>query len=257
MTSNNVPPEIEWHINYDSQKSESDAEYIDALIRLFSRKLGCRLDSILDVPCGNGRLHDFLRAYGYSVYGVDISKELISQARRAHPANDLEYSTGDMRDFSLDRKFDVCLSWFTSFGYFNDNDNIKVLRTARSHLKKDGIIIIDLSNGEITTEYFKANPKPVFIRERSDEYVSIERPYIEYENGVAYQVRNESIYRKRGRDLLFIKMQRLSRLRLYSRGDLEGQLAKAGFKVLRTFAGYSFKEFTESDKRMVVVASKK
>lgn len=256
MASGKVPREIEWHINYDGQKSESDAEYIDALIRLFSRKLGIKLSSIIDVPCGNGRLHDYLREYGYSVYGVDISKELIAQAKKAHPANSHEYGISDMRDFSPNRAFDVYLSWFTSFGYFDDKDNIKVLRTARARLKRGGIIIIELSNEKPAIEYFKTNPKPVFIQERSDEYLSIERPRLEYENGIAYQVRNESIYKKRGKDLLFVKMQRLRRLRLYSKDDLEEQLVKAGFKVLCTFSGYSFKEFKEGDKRMVMIGTK-
>jgi SAM-dependent methyltransferase len=256
MASGKVPQEIEWHIDYDRPKSELDAEYIDALINLLSRKLGRKLGSILDVPCGNGRLHDYFRVYGYSVYGVDISKELIEQAKKSHPGEGYEYSLGDMRDFSLNKKFDVYLSWFTSFGYFDDKDNIKVLRTARTHLKKNGIIIIELSNGTPTVEYLKTHPKSVFIHERSGEYLSIERPYLEYEDGVAYQVRNESIYKKHGKDLLFVKMQRLNRLRLYSKEDLEKQLVKAGFKVMRTLAGYSFKDFTEGDKRMVMVGIK-
>ena len=256
MASGKIPQDIEWHINYDKQKSETDAVYIDALIKLFSRNLHRKLNSILDAPCGNGRLHGYLRSYAYSVYGVDISRELISQARRAYQSASSDYSVGDIRDFSLGRKFDVYLSWFTSFGYFDDRDNIRVLRTANTHLNKGGIIIIDVSDGETTKAYFKANPKPVFMRERSGEYVSIERPYLKYEGSVAYQVRNESIYRKRSRDLLFVKMQRLHRLRLYSKADLEGQLAKTGFRVLRTFSGYSFKDFAEGDKRIVMVASK-
>ncbi len=256
MGSGKVPQEIEWHIDYDRSKSELDAEYIDALINLCSRKLGRKFKNILDVPCGNGRLHDYLRKYGYGVYGIDISKELIAQAKKAHPGFGSEYKVGDMRDFSLDKKFDVYLSWFTSFGYFDDKDNIKVLRTASNHLKKGGIIIIDLSNGKPTIEYLKANPNPVLIHERSSEYISIERPCLEYKEGVPYYVRNESIYKEHGKDLIFIKMQELNKLRIYSKEDLENQLAKAGFKVMLTFAGYSFTDFTESDKRMVMVGIK-
>jgi 2-polyprenyl-3-methyl-5-hydroxy-6-metoxy-1,4-benzoquinol methylase len=43
--------------------------YISRVIRLFERKLKEDYSSILDVACGNGRLHSFLRKNGFDVFG--------------------------------------------------------------------------------------------------------------------------------------------------------------------------------------------
>ncbi len=256
VAESGVPPQIEWHINFDYGTSELDAAYIDALIRLASRKLGIGPASILDVPCGYGRMHSFLRAYGYDVYGVDLNGELIAQARKAHRANADRYHVGDMRRFDLGRKFDVYLSWFTSLGYFDDRGNTMVLKNAAMHLNDNGFAIIDVSNGEATMAYLAANPNVAFYSE-SGRYVMVERPSLRFVGGVPYQLRNETFYEKRGRDLLFVKKHALKRLRLYSEGDLRGQLEKAGFDTIYSFSGRSFTKFRSDARRIVMVAAKR
>jgi Methyltransferase domain len=47
----------------------------------------------------------------------------------------VEYVEGDMRDLPWVDRFDRVLSWFTSFGYFDDEGNRRVLREARDALK--------------------------------------------------------------------------------------------------------------------------
>jgi SAM-dependent methyltransferase len=251
-----VPPDIEWHIRMDNGASESDAAYIDALIRMTSQKLRLKLTRVLDAPCGNGRLHRYLIKYGYSVYGVDINKALIKQAKEAHPANAGNYFVGDIRNFNLKREFDVYISWFTSLGYFEDFGNLAVLRNAARHLKRHGIIIIDLGNREATVAALLTNPNAIFYNER-DGYAMIERPKIEVSHGVSYQVRNESFYRKRGKNLIFVKRHTLERLRLYSEEDLRRQLCEAGFKPIYTFSGKSFTNFRRDAKRIVMIAMKR
>ncbi len=256
VAGSRVPPEIEWHINFDDDVSELDAAYIDALIRLAGRRLKIKPVSILDAPCGNGRLHAYLRAYGYDVYGVDSNRELIGQAKAKHRASQDRYYVGDIRDFDLGRRFDVYLSWFTSLGYFDDNGNIMVMKNAAKHLNKNGIMIVDVANGEANIAYQASNPNAVFYNE-SGRYVMVERPTLRFVNGVPYQQRDETFYEKRRRNLFFIKKHGLKMLRLYSETDLRNQLAKAGFDTIYSLSGRSFAKFRRDARRIVAVGVKK
>jgi 2-polyprenyl-3-methyl-5-hydroxy-6-metoxy-1,4-benzoquinol methylase len=138
-----IPDYIRWHIFYRKKHSKEEANYIAKTIKKFLKK---RNISILDVACGNGRLHPFLRRAGFDVYGIDNSKELIEEAKRKYKKFADKYFVADMRNFELDKKFDVALSWFTSFGYFNDKENFVVLKNINKHLNNKGILLLDIPN---------------------------------------------------------------------------------------------------------------
>jgi ubiquinone/menaquinone biosynthesis C-methylase UbiE len=50
--------------------------------------------TLLEIGCGPGQIARFLRDAGAMVEGVDLSPEMIAQARRLHP--DIEFAVGDM-----------------------------------------------------------------------------------------------------------------------------------------------------------------
>jgi SAM-dependent methyltransferase len=67
----------------------------------------------LDFGCGAGRSTRFLRGCGYDAVGVDISPEMIAEARRIDPAGDYRLvGDGDLGALAGER-FDVILSAFT------------------------------------------------------------------------------------------------------------------------------------------------
>ena len=51
-----------------------------------------------------------------------------------------------MREMNVGEKFDVVTNWFSSFGYFDDVTNQKVLDNFINHLKEGGILILDIGN---------------------------------------------------------------------------------------------------------------
>jgi SAM-dependent methyltransferase len=57
---------------------------------------------------------------------------------------DLEFIQGDIRNLSLEKRFDVVLSLFHVMSYQTSNEDLgAALKTAHTHLEKDGVFIFD------------------------------------------------------------------------------------------------------------------
>ena len=98
---------------------------------------------ILYLGCGEGRHVSVLNNMGYRVFGLDISRILINKGKKKY--RNLNLIVGDMRE--IPGCFDVILSLFTSFGYFDhDIENIKVLLSISSALTKNGWFWLDFLN---------------------------------------------------------------------------------------------------------------
>ena len=79
---------------------------------------------ILDLACGPGRHATALAKKGFRVTGVDLSSLLLQKAKdlaRAEGGN-VEWLREDMRRFVRPEAFDLVMSMFTSFGYFDGQE---------------------------------------------------------------------------------------------------------------------------------------
>lgn len=99
--------------------------------------------SVLDVGCGEGVLHERLRAVGYAHYtGVDISTVAI-EALRARTANDpdstREFVAADADEFTPSRTYDVVV-FNESLTYFPDP--AATFRRYLGFLAEDGVAIV-------------------------------------------------------------------------------------------------------------------
>ena len=108
---------------------------------------------IIDLACGKGRHSVFLNQLGYNVLGVDLSEESIHHNKNFEVENapKLEFKVHDMRDELYPNvskeKVNAVFNLFTSFGYFDDdNDDRKVFQSVKNTLEKDGIFILDFLN---------------------------------------------------------------------------------------------------------------
>jgi SAM-dependent methyltransferase len=118
---------------------------------------GIERGRILDLCCGAARHALILAQKGFEVTGVDRSAFLLDKARQRTAGSNVELVQSDMRDFIRPGAFDLSLSLFTSFGYFDTRDeDLAVLRNVRASLKKGGVFVIDV----IGKEYLIARPSP-------------------------------------------------------------------------------------------------
>jgi len=103
---------------------------------------------VLDLGCGQGELCIELTRRGYSVVGYDLSVYQLAMAGdNAQTAGQkINFLQGDMREMAFDNMFDGILCWDTSFGYFEEEKNIEVLKRMKTALKSGGRLLLDILN---------------------------------------------------------------------------------------------------------------
>ena len=127
------------YINRDYEEAE---QFITNLIT--NLKLDLK-SNILDLACGKGRHSIFLNKIGFKTMGVDLSPKSIAFAKKFNNTN-LRFEVRDMRKSFCENQFDAIFNLFTSFGYFESTENIKVLKAIENMLKKNGVFVIDFMN---------------------------------------------------------------------------------------------------------------
>ena len=130
------------HFYLPSLSEETNDAEADQIVSLLSLEPGA---TVLDVPCGHGRIANRLAQRGCHVTGLDRTPQFLDVARQDAEAIgvDVDYLEGDMRDLPWSAQFEAVVCWFTSFGYFDDDDNREVLRQFRKVLRPGGALLIE------------------------------------------------------------------------------------------------------------------
>ncbi len=228
-----------YYLEIYSHRDEKEARDIVNLIQRYV-PLSAH-DKVLDVCCGAGRHSIELARRGYNVTGFDLSSYLISQAKEslssAKETNlQVEFMIKDMKDFSFANAFDMAINVFTSFGYFeSDEDNFKVFENVYKSLKQGGYFVFDFINPD--------NLRKTLVGESEDEYDGVkilQKRYIE----------NNFVYK----DIYIGEDKYTERLRLYSTDDINAIFKTLGFNVMQTFGDYYGNSFDrENSRRMVYI----
>src|SRR5262245_30611037 len=114
--------------------------------------------AVLDLCCGPGRFSIPLAKRGMTVTAVDRTKYLLDKGRaRARAAKaKVQWVRRDMRDFVRPEAFDLAISMFTSFGYFDDKrEDITVLENVFASLRPGGVFLIDVLGKERLARVFQ------------------------------------------------------------------------------------------------------
>lgn len=96
---------------------------------------------LLDVACGTGRHLEHLARW-YEVEGLDLDPAMLERARARLP--DVPLHLGDMRDFDLDRAYDVVTCLFSAIGYAVTGDGLAgAIGAMARHLYGGGILLVE------------------------------------------------------------------------------------------------------------------
>ncbi len=133
-----------YNLLYKDKDYKAESEYIHQLIRKYKPEAL----NILEMGCGTCKHAIELTSHGYSIFGIDMSEEMLQQAEETitdkNIKDKISVACSDIRTFETDTRFDVCLSLFHVISYQNSNEDIiSAFNTASKHLKADGIFIFD------------------------------------------------------------------------------------------------------------------
>lgn len=105
--------------------------------------------SVLELGCGTGRKLIPIAAQGRTCVGLDLSEEMLDEARRKAAARqvDVEWRQGDMREFDLGRTFDLVFIAANSLLHLHDAESlVSCLRSVGRHLAPGGRLVFDIFN---------------------------------------------------------------------------------------------------------------
>lgn len=224
-------------------RNETEAEkHINFILSNVSLEPGA---SILDLACGAGRHSILLSKMGYDVTGVDLSDRLLEEAKRiAHSENlKISFIKSDIRDFYTHNKFDLVLNLFTSFGYFEtDDENFSVFVKAYNFLKERGFFVLDYFN----KDYLEKNLID-YSEEQNDKFNLIQKRKIQNDRVV-----KEIIINKNGSFRTFIES-----VKLYDSNYLQSKLKEIGFEIINMFGDFSANNFIkEESPRFIAICQK-
>ena len=129
--------------------------------------------SILDAPCGHGRIARRLAAAGMRVTGVDLTPAYLDLARADSrlPSEGVTYLEGDVRALPVAGPYDAVVCWLNSFGYYDDADCQKVLAEFHRVLRPGGTVAIDTMHHDGGVRHFVPAPEGVVVRRGEDTMV--------------------------------------------------------------------------------------
>jgi SAM-dependent methyltransferase len=201
----------------------------------------------LDLCCGPGRCSIALAQAGFKVTGVDRTEFLLKKARskaRAVKA-EVEWIRMDMRDFVRPEAFNLVLSMFTSFGYFdNKREDLEVLKHILTSLKSGGVCLIDVAGKEWLAKIFQPTTSNIL----PDGTKLIQRHKI-FDGWT--RVQNEWMLIRKGRAKSF-KFHHT----IYSGQELKDRMEQIGFTNLKLFGSLDGDEYGPNANRLIVVGYK-
>jgi SAM-dependent methyltransferase len=199
---------------------------------------------ILDVGCGYGRHAIELGQGGYRVTGIDLSLPLLIRAadesqRRALSVN---FVHADMREMAFDAQFDGAYSFLTSFGYFDEETNLKVAASVYRSLKPGGRFLLDTINRD-----YIVSDLPTRVWWEGDGCVVLEEVDFNFQTN-RLTVRRSIVFQD-GR-----QVEHDISIRAYSLHELAKLLRQAGFRVLEVSGSVATRgHFFGSTSRSVII----
>ena len=230
-----------YHVLYKNRDENEAKEVIDRLFAHFDFKL---TDCIMDLACGRGRHAVYMNEKGLNVTGVDLSMNNIISAKQFE--NDrLRFYQHDMREVFEENAFDYIFNLFTSFGYFNtEEEHAKAVRAMAKSLKTGGRLIIDFLNPYVVAHHLvKAEEKNIdgihfrITKEMDDEGFIIKN--IDFEDhGIGYHFHEK--------------------VRAISKNEFLNYFAMAGLELIGVYGDYDLSKFEErTSERMIFITQRK
>lgn len=228
-----------YKVLYQHRNEVEAQEFLDNLVQFLSLPMQAK---ILDAGCGKGRHSVYLAQKGFNVTGIDVVEENIEFAKQFENKN-LHFIQHDMREPFPVGDFDLALNLFTSFGYFDSEDeDIAVIKNVCNSLDDEGIFVIDFFNAHkvvsnlVESEDLTIDGLNFKIRRSIKNKFVIKDIEVE-EDGETYAYQE--------------------RVQLLSLNDFTRYLEEMNFEIKNVFGNYALEGFDPAvSERLIIIANK-
>ncbi|MFV5689351.1 class I SAM-dependent methyltransferase [Flavobacterium sp. ZT3R25] len=226
-----------YHILYKERNYREAQVFMDNLTHYLNLPEKAK---VLDLACGKGRHSIYLNQLGFNVLGADLSENSIAEASK-NTNETLHFKVHDMRE-PFEEKFDAIFNLFTSFGYFeNDEDNLTTLKAIKESLSEYGFAVIDFMN--VNQVFESLVPEETKTVEEIDFHI---KRYLK--DGHIYK---EIDFEDKGQKFHFTEKVKALTLK-----DFEELMEEAGIYLLDIFGDYKLKKFHKTDSERLIMIFK-
>jgi SAM-dependent methyltransferase len=226
-----------YHVLYKERNEKEAQLFMDNIVHYLNLPEDAK---ILDLACGKGRHSIYLNQMGFQVTGADLSSNSITIAKEFENET-LKFVQHDMRK-PFDQKFDAIFNLFTSFGYFeNEEDNFTTLKAIKDSISEYGFAVIDFMN--------VPNVLANLVSEEVKNVDTIDFNIKRYlKEGYIYK---EIEFEDQGEKFHFIE-----KVKGLTLEDFETMMENAGIYLLDIFGDYKLKKFHKLESERLILIFK-
>ena len=233
-------------------REQRTANEVQMIVEMFGIRSG---DSLFDCPCG-WRHSIWLAKRGINVTAIDLNRQYLGYLSKALENESLEVQSkvtvvrSDMRAIALHKQFDFGINMFSSFGFFDDEEDFQVARNFYEMLRPNGKMMIHLDfNAERLKKglgFDYASKRNIFYK--GQYYVlDVEKKYHEDDK------RLHGIWKLS--DEQGSITEKTYSFRIYSTNEMTTMLQRAGFRSINFYSSNQ-REQCLDDIDTVIIAEK-
>jgi SAM-dependent methyltransferase len=227
---------------FTPERTSAEVDFIESLLA------APKGSAVLDLACGYGRHAIGMAARGYRVTGLDFNPHYleIAEADAKAAGAAVRWRVGDMRALPFEREFAGAYSFFTSFGYFGDDENEQVLAGIARALVPGGRFLLDMMN----RDWLLTHPEQRTWTQRDDGSLFMEETSLEL--AASRVVARQMLIDPQGGP----QVTKEYFLRAYTCAELSALLRRHGLVVREVFGGTDRRPYDTEAHRLVLVAER-
>ncbi len=239
--------------SYDALTRDVDyAAVCDYLERQFGQAR-CPVRTVLDLACGTGSLTWLLARRGYETIGVDLSEEMLAQARDKAPEGfdgiPPLFLQQSMDKLDLYGTIDACVCCLDSVNYVTRPAMLRrAFQRVHTFLMPGGVFLFDAR----TPEALAAMDGQMFLDEDEDTYCVWQGEFSPKRRVCTYYM---DVFRREGET--WRRGQEEHREYAYTIEELTDMLQAAGFAHIKCYGGRTRRPPRPGDDRVTFLARKK
>ncbi len=223
-----------YDIILNKARTENEVSFIEKYLEINKH------DKILDLSCWFWRHTEILLNKWYNVYWIDISNSFISYIKRKSNFKD-KYILWDIRKEIKEKDCNKIYSLHTSFWYFSDLENEKIIQNISNILLNKWKFLLDLNNPYDKNLFLEWESK----LEKWEDYI-LDRKSVE-DNKLSFKR-----IIKKWKKIINEKYC----LSIYTDKELEDIWNKYNLKLVKKYWDFKWSEFDNKSKRMILIFEK-